>query len=97
MSYQAYVSDAIIVNASSQGVTGWAAIITDLGSAGSTAINDLTPTTIGFATAFSPDYNSTVKVGSIGLFLTQAGAAAYLTLHPGSLTTYGYYKPADRN
>ena len=90
----AYVSDTIIISEPSQGVVGYAAIITDLGGATAT-INDTTPTVIGFATIFAPDYNSTAKVFNVYLFLTQAGASAYLTAHPS--VTVGWYAPATRN
>jgi len=90
----AFVSDTIVVSQPQQGITGWAAIVTDLGSA-SAAINDATPTVISFVTAFAPDYSSTAKLYSVNLFLTQAGASAYLAAHPGA--TVGWYKPASHN
>lgn len=90
----AYVSDMIEISEPSQGITNWAAVITDLSGA-TAAVNDATPTIIGYATAFTPDYNTTTKVFNVYLFLTQAGAAAYLTAHPS--VTVGWYAPATRN
>jgi hypothetical protein len=92
----AYVGDTILVTESSQGIIAWAGVITDLSGA-MASINDTTPTVIGYATVFAPDYVGTAKVFNVYLFLTQAGALAYLTANPRFSGTVGWYRPATHN